>query len=174
MFFKVISKGYSIVGINPTSIWPTKRWPEKKYAELMNKLYKNNIISVLFAAPDEKSTVEEISKYINVPFIDFAGRTTLRELPAIIKTLDLLITNDSGPMHIAVSQNTPTVAIFGPTTKNLGFFPYDDISTVIEKKDLDCRPCCLHGGIRCPERHFKCMNDISVDEVLKDALTYLK
>ena len=174
MFFKVISKGYSIVGINPTSIWPTKRWPVKKYAELMNKFYKNNIISVLFAGPDEKNTIEEISKYINVPFIDLAGKTTLRELPSIIKTLDLFITNDSGPMHIAVSQDTPTVAIFGPTTEHLGFFPYDTKSTVIEIKDLPCRPCCRHGGINCPKRHFKCMNDISVDEVLKAALTYIK
>jgi len=63
----------------------------------------------------------------------------------------------------------PTLAIFGPTTRELGFFPYGDGHRVMEVKDLPCRPCALHGGRKCPHGHFKCMKDISPDTVFENA-----
>ena len=81
----------------------------------------------------------------------------------------LFITNDSGPMHIATAFDVPTLAIFGPTTRELGFFPYGEGHRVVEVKDLACRPCALHGGKKCPLGHFKCMKDIHADEVFRNA-----
>ena len=77
-------------------------------------------------------------------------------------------------MHIATAFDVPTLAIFGPTTRELGFFPYGEGHRVIEVKDLPCRPCALHGGRKCPLGHFKCMNDISVDEVFNNAKEMLE
>jgi heptosyltransferase-2 len=77
-------------------------------------------------------------------------------------------------MHIATAFGVPTLGIFGPTTKELGFFPYGKGNRVVEVKGLPCRPCALHGGKKCPLGHFKCMRDISVDEVFSAAKEMLE
>ena len=105
---------------------------------------------------------------------NLAGKTSLTDLMALMRHFKLFITNDSGPMHIAAAFGVPVLAVFGPTTKELGFFPYGKGHRVIEVKGLECRPCALHGGKKCPLKHFKCMNDISVDEVFKNAKEMLK
>ena len=92
---------------------------------------------------------------------------------ALMRHLKLFITNDSGPMHIATSCGVPTLAIFGPTTKELGFFPYGDSHRVVES-DLECRPCSLHGGRACPLGHFLCMKLITVDQVYAAAMDMLR
>jgi heptosyltransferase-2 len=100
--------------------------------------------------------------------LNLCGKTSLRFLPALIKQCRLFITNDSGPMHIAVAVHVPTIAIFGPTVKELGFFPYGSAHRVMEV-ELACRPCGLHGGKTCPRIHFECMKKITVDAVVKEA-----
>ncbi|MCA1742471.1 MAG: lipopolysaccharide heptosyltransferase II, partial [Desulfovibrionales bacterium] len=70
------------------------------------------------------------------------------------------------PMHLAWTQNTPLIALFGPTVKKLGFFPRGKNSTVLES-DLSCRPCGLHGHRSCPEKHHRCMMDITPETVIK-------
>jgi heptosyltransferase-2 len=79
--------------------------------------------------------------------------------------VDLLVTNDSAPLHVAAARGTPTVAIFGATTRGLGFSPFQDRSRVVEV-ELSCRPCGLHGGNDCPAGHFRCMGEISTKMVL--------
>ena len=74
------------------------------------------------------------------------------------------VTNDSGPMHLAAAAGVPVVAIFGATTRELGFFPYGPGHRVVET-DLACRPCGLHGARECPEGHFLCMRLLTVDQV---------
>ncbi len=68
-------------------------------------------------------------------------------------------------MHVAVASLVPTVALFGPTTQELGFYPYGEGHVVIEK-ELSCRPCGLHGAKKCPKGHFMCMKLISPEEVI--------
>jgi heptosyltransferase-2 len=77
-----------------------------------------------------------------------------------------LITNDSGPMHIAVACDVPTVAIFCATTPGLGFYPYSGRSVVVEK-ELACRPCAAHGGRRCPLGTEDCSRLIPAEQVLR-------
>ena len=81
-------------------------------------------------------------------------------LRATLGRLDAYITGDSGPMHLSWAQGTPTLAVFGPTVKNLGFFPRGEHSRVLETA-LPCRPCGLHGPKACPEGHHRCMTDIT-------------
>jgi heptosyltransferase II len=82
----------------------------------------------------------------------------------LTRRFNLLVTNDSGAMHIAVAQDVPVVAIFGPTTRDLGFYPYGEKDIVVEK-DLPCRPCGRHGGYRCRRKNFACMKLITVSDV---------
>ncbi|MDR2885123.1 MAG: glycosyltransferase family 9 protein [Deferribacteraceae bacterium] len=100
-------------------------------------------------------------------------KTTLTELFDIMSDASLVISTDSGPMHIAVALNRKVVAIFGSTTKEFGFYPEFSGCTVIERDDVKCRPCHVHGQKACPKGHFDCMN-ISVESVLEAACRMIK
>jgi len=167
ILFKCLKKDCrKIACIAPASVWNTKMWPVEHYARVIEKLFSEHIYSLVIASKKEYSVIRRLKDECSVPFLDFAAKTSLSELSAIIKNIDILLCNDSAPMHIAASHKTPVVAIFGPTTENLGFFPYGEgESRVIEDKNLDCRPCALHGGKKCPEKHFKCMRNISPVQV---------
>jgi heptosyltransferase-2 len=153
------------IGINPFSIWHTKRWPKERFKILAEKIL-NELNGRVFIFGLEKD--EEEADFIadgNKHIINIAGKTNLKELFCVISKMNMFITNDSGPMHIACAYNIPTVAIFGPTVPEFGFSPWGKNCMVIERKGLKCRPCGKHGSFRCREKHFKCMLDISVDEV---------
>jgi len=148
------------------------------FGELINKLSKNTKHKFfIFGAPTDIQTTSEVIKNTDVKVIDLTGKTTIKELPAIINKMHLFITNDSGPMHIAVGTDVAVVAIFGATTKSLGFFPYsiftDPAKATVVEKEMDCRPCGLHGPRVCPEGHFNCMKQISVDEVYNACIKLL-
>ena len=103
--------------------------------------------------------------------VDFRGKTTLLELTELIRRAELVVTNDSSPIHIASAwQNVKILAIFGPTVRELGFFPWSKNSVVFQTEELQCRPCSLHGGDKCPQKHFKCMLDIKPEMVLNEII----
>lgn len=162
--------GSLLIGILPCSVWPTKRWLPERFAQagdvLANEL-KARII--LVGGLDDGWLIEKIALLMKNRPILAAGRLTLKQLAVVIERCQLFITNDSGPLHIAMAMKTPTVAIFGPTTVDLGFGPYGESFRVVEKAGLGCRPCGKHGGQRCPEKTFNCMKEITVDEVVAAA-----
>ena len=84
---------------------------------------------------------------------------------ALIGRARLLVTNDSAPLHLASAMNTPTVAVFGPTVPAFGFGPLAERAAVAEHLSLDCRPCDQHGPQRCPLGHWRCMREISPEQV---------
>ncbi len=155
-----------MVGINAGSVWATKRWLPERFAEVSDRISEELNAQVLFVgSTNDFVLVEEIRASMRTKALNWAGKTNLKQLIAAVAQCSVFLTNDSGPMHIAVATHVPTVALFGPTTKELGFFPYGSGHIVIEK-DLECRPCGLHGAEKCPLGHFECMKQISVDEVL--------
>lgn len=163
-------EGKDIIGVHPGSVWPTKCWPAENYAKFIERVEKElGLRAVIVGGPKDVDLGEQVCRLSKVHPVNLASKTTLSELMAIMKHFKLFVTNDSGPMHIATAFGVPTLAIFGPTTKELGFFPYGKGHRVVEVKDLPCRPCALHGGKKCPQGHFKCMKDISVDEVFNNA-----
>jgi heptosyltransferase-2 len=168
-YIKSASGNRRLVGVNAGSVWATKKWPAPKFAELSDKLYDAGFFCVLYGAPTDAESCAEVTGLAKQPLMNLCSKLPLGQLASYIKAMEILVTNDSGPMHIASAVGTPSVGIFGPTVKSLGFFPYDDKSTVVEK-ELYCRPCGLHGGNTCPEGHFKCMNDISAQEVFEAVL----
>mgnify|MGYP005809448227 CR=1 FL=1 len=169
-FINAIKGTMKIAGIQATSNWKTKMWPLNRFADLINKLYKRNILSIIFSSPSEIDIIQEMSSFIKVPFISLAGILELDELSSAINNLDLFITNDTGPMHIAAAYKIPIIAIFGPTIPKFGFTPFGCTYNIIEDTTLKCRPCSLHGGAKCPEKHFKCMLNVSVNAVLENAI----
>lgn len=160
-----------IIGVNPGSVWNTKRWLPERYAKLIMNLaqkYKTKI--VIIGGKNEldwNKRIESLAGTDNC--INLTGNTDMEELMAVIKKTDIFITNDSGPMHIAIAMNVPTIAIFGPTSRELGFFPYGNNNRVVEV-ELNCRPCALHGSKKCPRGHFLCMRLISLDRVFNAAV----
>jgi heptosyltransferase-2 len=157
-------------GINAGSAWPTKRWPAPKWARLIKKLAAARGGRVLMVGgPGEKDWNAEIERLAGPEnCLNLTGRTTMPELMEAIRPLKVFISNDSGPMHIAAALGVPAVGIFGPTTRELGFFPYGPGNSVIETP-LACRPCALHGSKKCPRGHFLCMRLLTVDEVFTAA-----
>lgn len=164
-----------IIGIAPGSVWGTKRWLPEGFAEVMNILStRTNSAFVLLGSPADRSTAQVVASKTFAKFINLAGSTTIPELAAVIAMLDLFITNDSGPMHIAVALDVPVVAIFGATTPSLGFTPYTDKAVVIEPPlTLECRPCSAHGPKTCPLTHFNCMRTITPLMVVDAAMKFL-
>jgi len=150
-----------LVGINPGTTWPSKRWKLERFANLITMLvekFKARI--VLTGAPSEEGLGDELRRLTSSDFINLIGKTSLLQLGALIERLNLYITCDSGPMHIAAAVGTPTIALFGPTNP-VRHRPYGDTHIVIQK-DVGCNPC----YDRICNRHHECMRAIEVDEVI--------
>ncbi|MCX5788389.1 MAG: lipopolysaccharide heptosyltransferase II [Elusimicrobia bacterium] len=163
-----LGKGAPLVGLHPGSVWATKRWPLERYAALAARLMREDGARVaLIGGPGDAALCAQVARRAEGA-LDLSGSTSLAELIALMPRLSLFVTNDSGPMHIATASGVPTLAFFGPTTRELGFFPYGPKHRVLEK-DLNCRPCGLHGSRACPHGHFLCMKLISIEEALANA-----
>ena len=162
-----IGENKDIIGVNPGSVWPTKRWSRQGFAELIRSLrQKFDCQIVLFGGAEDGEVVREVLAGCGTAAISLVGEISLRELPAAIRRCRVFVTNDSGPMHIAVAQRVPTVAVFCATTADLGFFPYSKNAIVVEK-NLSCRPCTSHGGRRCPLGSEACIRLVEPVNVLQ-------
>jgi lipopolysaccharide heptosyltransferase II len=145
----------------------TKMWPAEYMEDLINKTLRDvNTKIVLLGGANEKDILPKFES--NESVINFCGKTSLLESAGILKYSKGIITNDSGLMHMASAVNIPLVAIFGSTVEELGFFPYRANASVLEIKDLRCRPCTHIGKSKCPLNHFNCMRLISVERVFAE------
>ncbi|MBI4678477.1 MAG: hypothetical protein HY748_12935 [Elusimicrobia bacterium] len=160
-----IAAGDSVAAVHPGSTWPTKRWFEARFRDLCKRLVADGLKVVLVGGRSDRELCARLASGSGAS--DLSGGT-LAELKGLMGRLSLFVTNDSGPMHVAAASGVPTLAIFGPTTRELGFFPYGPGHRVMEA-DLACRPCALHGGRSCPEGHFLCMGLITTDAVYQAA-----
>ncbi|MCG3203479.1 MAG: ADP-heptose--LPS heptosyltransferase 2 [Elusimicrobia bacterium] len=156
-----------LIGVAPGAKHKTKRWLPDRFADAANRLgaFPNAEI-VILGDKSDREAAEQVSKLVRVPCKNLAGWTDLKELIDIMSQLSLLLTNDSGLMHVAEALKVPLVAVFGPTVRAFGFAPYRATSRVAEVVNLACRPCTLHGDERCPLGHHQCMMDIDVNAVL--------
>ncbi|MFZ1291947.1 MAG: lipopolysaccharide heptosyltransferase II [Melioribacteraceae bacterium] len=159
-----ISKNNFKIGIAPGSAQFTKQWPKEYFITLIKLLYKDNVEIFLLGGKEDKNLCDEIIEVSKFNLQNLAGEITLVESAALVKKLNLVLSNDSAPMHIANAVKTDVIAIFGPTVKKFGFYPYRENDKILEV-ELDCRPCGKHGGSKCPIDHFKCMMDIKPEFV---------
>jgi len=156
-----------ILGINPgASYGSAKRWYPEEFAKVASELSGQYDI-VIFGGPGEVDIALDIEKSLLEKGVknykNLAGKTTIPELINHISNLDLFITGDSGPMHVAAAFQVPTVAIFGPT-KDDETSQWMNEKSLIVKKSLECQPCMERT---CPLQHHNCMKLITYLEVLK-------
>ena len=155
-----------LVGINPgASYGSAKRWYPQEFAKVASELSSQYEI-IIFGGHNEKDIAADIEKLLVEKgvknYTNLAGNSTIQELINRISSLDLFITGDSGPMHLAASFQVPTVAIFGPT-KDEETSQWMNNKSIIVKKDLVCQPCMQRT---CPLKHHNCMNHIKAIDVL--------
>ncbi len=144
----------------------TKIWPAHKWVELLELAQRKGFPNqILVGGENDRAFCEQIAKQVDHPVLVLAGKTSLGELCAVIGSGDVLITEDSAPMHIAAAMGTPVVAIFGPTVPEFGFEPFRVRRAIISDYSLNCRPCHPHGSSKCPRYHFQCMLNINAEKV---------
>lgn len=148
--------------IHPFASQKNKVWPF--FSQLCQRLVEKNITPVVIG----RGNFDDFPGVINL-----TNKTSLNETIVVISKSQALLSTDSGPLHIGCALNKKIIGLFGPTTKEFGFFPLFNNCFIIENNDLNCRPCHPHGGNTCPLSHFKCMNDISVDQVLQKIVAVL-
>lgn len=156
-----------LLGMHPGSTWPTKKWPLEYYADVARRALQAGAGVAVFAGPGEEADAAAVVRGAggeSAALRNLAGKPDLPTLAACLKRLDTYLTNDSGPMHLAWVQRTPTLALFGPTVRSLGFFPRGPEAEVLEVDGLDCRPCGLHGHKQCPQGHFRCMRELTPEQ----------
>ncbi|MGV8058433.1 MAG: lipopolysaccharide heptosyltransferase I [Smithellaceae bacterium] len=145
------------IAINPIAYWETKLWDNEKFAKLADLIISNLNLDVVFTG-SEKEEIEKIIDQMQTHAVNLGGETSLAELAYLYKKSQMVITTDSGPMHLAAAVKTPVIALFGPTDPaRTG--PYGDGHTIIRTK-LPCSPCLLKT---CPTK--KCMQDILPEQV---------
>ncbi|PKN76517.1 MAG: lipopolysaccharide heptosyltransferase I [Deltaproteobacteria bacterium HGW-Deltaproteobacteria-10] len=146
------------IAVNPVAYWETKLWDNAKFARLADAIKTRLNVEVVFTG-SEKDAIEKIITQMSTKTVNLVGETTLSELAYLYKKAQLVLTTDSGPMHLAAAVGTEVVALFGPTdAKRTG--PYGEGHKII-RTDLPCSPCFLK---KCPT--IKCMQDISPEQVM--------
>lgn len=155
------------IAIAPGSVWETKKWPRDYYIELTKLLIQVHCDIIFIGSSDERKLCDEIIENSgNKRAYNYAGKLNLLESAALISKMDLLICNDSAPLHIGNAVGTDVFAFFGPTVRQFGCYPYREKDLILEV-ELECRPCSKHGGKKCPLGHHNCMRLIKPEYVYK-------
>lgn len=163
------------VCIAPASVWFTKQWSIHKWVELINLIPADQNVYLL-GAPSDFSLCEEIksavtSSLFEKQIVNLAGKLSFLESAALMKDAIMNYVNDSAPLHLTSAVNAPVTAVFCSTIPGFGFGPLTDKSFIAQTKEkLSCRPCGLHGKKSCPQKHFKCAESISPEDVFSLSL----
>jgi len=170
---KIAENHVPIIAIAPGAAHYTKRYPKEKFLNVMNMLSKNyGAKLILLGGTNDTELCEYLEKSIDTKIDNYCGKTSLAHTTELINNCDLLITNDTGIMHIAAARQVPIVAIFGSSVKELGFTPFR-VSNQIVEHQIWCRPCSHIGRESCPLGHFKCMNEILPSDIVNAVGTIL-
>ena len=151
-----------------------RRWDAGNFAYVAKKLSElEDVAVILFGSGEEKDICDDISARASGKCVSLCGNTTLDELVEFMKRCRLVICNEGGTLHVASSQLTKTISIFGPVDDRVyGPYPPSGINKVIKARDVRCRPCYKNfKHVKC--EHHDCLRKISADEVLETALDML-
>ena len=154
-----------IIGINPNSSAESRKWLKARYARLADILLESNKVKIIFFGNTlEKEYVESVIGMMDNQPVNLAGKINLREYIALLKLINLFITNDSGPMHLANAVSTDVIALEGPADINETGMLNQDSKRIYMNKRLSCSPCVKNI---CPKNN-ECMKAILVKDVLKE------
>jgi 3-deoxy-D-manno-octulosonic-acid transferase/heptosyltransferase-1 len=158
---KGIDGGRRLVAINPVALWETKLWRNERFAALADRLIRDGQVDVVFTGgPDDRRVVADIQGMMTSPAASLAGKTSLKQLAALYRQSEVLITTDTGPMHLAAAVGTPVMALFGPTAPwRTG--PFGERHRVVRTAP-SCSPCFKR---QCDRHRCRCMKEITVEMV---------
>jgi lipopolysaccharide heptosyltransferase II len=162
-------KGYDkIIGFCPSARHKTKMYPEEKFVKMGKELIAESKTAILLlGSRNEFDYCEKIRNQIHDDNChNLAGETSIQETSAALHECNIVVTNDTGLMHLTNLLNVPLIAIFGSTVKEFGFYPIGCDAHVFENNNLRCRPCSHIGLSTCPKGHFKCMRDINENLII--------
>jgi ADP-heptose:LPS heptosyltransferase len=146
----------------------TKRMPTKKLAEICRSIESP---IVLLGGKEQEMDGETLVKDSGRHLVNLCGKTALHQSAAIIKGAKVVVTHDTGMMHIATAFQKPIISIWGSTVPDFGMYPYYKIgverNTTFEVTGLSCRPCSKIGFEKCPKGHFKCMQEIDTGALIE-------
>lgn len=151
--------------LNTGGSWPTKQWPEVYFAQLADMILSTGSKVLFVGGPGDIKRVEKIMDSMKYKADNICGQTSLLELAFVLKNSRLVISGDTGPIHVAAAVGTDTITIFGPSDevkyqpKGIGN------NSIVTNNTLDCRPC---GEHQCPLEHHKCMVDISPELIFAE------
>jgi lipopolysaccharide heptosyltransferase II len=165
-----IPEGIPLLVLAPGAQWENKRWPADRFAAAADQFCRETGGRVALAGgAGDREICERVISLMKTRPADFCGKLDLMGSAALLGFASVALTNDTGMMHMAQAVKTPVVAVFGPTTRELGFFPVPEKSRVAEAP-VSCRPCTQKGLHHCPQKHFLCMNDIYPETVASHIL----
>jgi heptosyltransferase-2 len=153
-------EGRPFAAVAPGAAHATKRWPIRHWQALIEQLRQQGYGVVAVGGSGDRELAGELGAGV----VNAAGEFTLQETGACLARAAVLVSGDTGVMHMATGVGTRVVALFGPTVELFGFFPYGSRATVLER-DLSCRPCSAMGTERCPLGHHRCLEDLLPDQV---------
>ncbi|MDQ6757472.1 MAG: glycosyltransferase family 9 protein, partial [Bacteroidota bacterium] len=155
-----VSHLHGYIGIVIGAAHNTKKLPVHKLKELCLKI---NHPIILLGGKEDVSNAAQITSVDSVKIYNACGKFNLNESADLVKRSKLIITHDTGLMHIAAAFKKKIISVWGNTVPSFGMYPYQTIYEVFDVKKLWCRPCTKIGYDKCPLGHFKCMEKISVD-----------
>ena len=151
-----------VAALAPGAAHATKRWPIAHWSALAERLRAGGYRPVVVGGPDDRGLAQQLAAAGTAAVA--AGEFSLQETGALLARARIVVSGDTGVMHMATGVGTPVVALFGPTVEQFGFFPYRAHAVVLQR-DLDCRPCSATGTARCPLGHHRCLGDITPADV---------
>jgi ADP-heptose:LPS heptosyltransferase len=142
----------------------TKQIPNALVIKIIDSIGK---MVVLLGGPDDIEKANEVEKASNSKVINLCGKINLNQSASVIEQSAIVITSDTGLMHIAAAFNKPIISLWGNTVPEFGMSPYlpKPKSAIFENKDLKCRPCSKIGFNECPKKHFDCMNTLDPEQI---------
>lgn len=159
------------IALNIGATKPANRWRPERYALLGKELAEELHGSILLTGGrDDLTAIAKIDTILpSPPFHDFVGKTTLKQTAALLKRCDLVISGDTGPLHLAVAMGTPVIGIYGAADPDRTG-PYGNQKWIV-RKDLPCSPC---GRRKCPLKTLACLEELPVREVLEKVRNFTK
>jgi ADP-heptose:LPS heptosyltransferase len=143
----------------------TKKLPVEKISDICHKI---NFPVILLGGKKEFDEGEKVLSQSKGNVLNYAGKISLNRSASLVRDAKVVLTNDTGLMHIAAAFQKKILSFWGNTVADFGMVPYQPhpVSQRMEVENLKCRPCSKLGFQKCPKKHFKCMNDINIDEVV--------
>ncbi len=151
----------------------TKKIPPEKIIRIINSI---DIPVILLGGPDDKEEASIIEKAVGDKIFNACGKYSINQSADLVSYAKLILTNDTGLMHIAAAFKKPIFSFWGNTIPEFGMYPYlaDKNSKIYEIKNLTCRPCSKIGFKECPKKHFKCMIDQNEQTIAEDIQSFFK